>query len=57
MPEAATSTPSLEEPSDLLVSVGNHKERNFFFQIHKERNFFFQIEMLYLITDIKSLKL
>ena len=46
MPEAATSTPSLEEPSDLLVSVGNHKERNFF-----------QIEMLYLITDIKSLKL
>lgn len=47
MPEAAISTPSLEEPSDLLVGVGNHKERNFFFQI----------EMLYLITDIKSLKL
>lgn len=47
MLEAATSILSLEEPSDLLVGVGNHKERKCFFQIG----------MLYLITDIKSLKL
>lgn len=48
MPEAATSTPSSDEPSDSLVGVGNHKEKNCFL---------FQIEMSYLIIDIKSLTL
>lgn len=48
MPEAATSTPSSDEPSDSLVGVGNHKEK---------KCFLFQIEMSYLIIDIKSLTL